>query len=111
MPGAARLIEYEPGVGVGVPLRHTTGGQAAYGQGWTQGLDGLWTPLATARFTGDRNPVLNIDAGRRGDRFFLATGGTTRNAGLPLGESLTLPPEAFRLRPDDLPADRLGPRN
>jgi hypothetical protein len=50
---------------------------------------GELTPLATARFTADSNPALNIDAGPsdRG-RFFLATGGAITNAGTPLRERM-----------------------
>lgn len=44
----------------------------------TWGLsDGKWVALNRARFTGDRNPATNVDAGKEGDGFFLQTGGDT----------------------------------
>ncbi|HLO67926.1 MAG TPA: DUF3472 domain-containing protein [Holophaga sp.] len=75
--------------------------RAAFGPGWVLGPDGAWSPLLTARFTADRNPATSIDAGQERDRFFLATGGETRNTHLPLGERLTLP--GVPPRPADLP--------
>ncbi|MFO1490081.1 MAG: DUF3472 domain-containing protein [Kiritimatiellia bacterium] len=39
-----------------------------------------WHPATRARFTGDGNPSVNIDAGARDGAFFLATGGSTTNA-------------------------------
>lgn len=53
--------------------------RARYGNGWVRPAKGDWVPLTKARFTADSNPVLNIDAGPAGDRFFLATGGDTEN--------------------------------
>ena len=41
---------------------------------------GVWHPARSAQFTGDQNPVMNIDAGVRDGAFFLATGGSTTNA-------------------------------
>lgn len=52
---------------------------AQFGNGWVRSLAGEWKSLDQARFTGDANPATNIDAGLRGDRFFLATGGETKN--------------------------------
>jgi hypothetical protein len=51
--------------------------RARYQNTWSLGLDGKWTPLTKARFTGDRNPATNVDAGKEGDGFFLQTGGNT----------------------------------
>ena len=63
---------------------------ARFGAGWIRTLDRRWLPLAEAKFTADANPVVNIDAGVREGRFFLATGGTTENTGTKLTESIRL---------------------
>lgn len=52
---------------------------------------GKTQPITRARFTADSNPVTNIDAGVEGDRFFLATGGETRNEGTKLGQVVSIP--------------------
>jgi len=78
--------------------------QAAYGNGWVLGLDGQWRFLEQAKFTADRNPVLNIDAGQHAGRFFLVTGGRTANAGTKLWDTMTLAAEPRPARRDDLPA-------
>jgi hypothetical protein len=78
--------------------------RARYGSGWVLGGGGKWTALARARFTADANPDLRIDAGPAGDRFFLATGGDTRNAGTKLKETIELPPAPGRKPPEGLPA-------
>ncbi|BDS05735.1 hypothetical protein NT6N_07750 [Oceaniferula spumae] len=51
--------------------------RARFQNTWAKMNDGTWTPLTTARFTGDRNPATNVDAGKEGDGFFLQTGGDT----------------------------------
>jgi hypothetical protein len=61
---------------------------------------GEWASLAKARFTADANPVLNIDAGPAGSRFFLATGGDTENKTTKLKETI-----ARDGKPGDPPAD------
>lgn len=76
--------------------------KAAFGNGWVR-TKGEWVALAKARFTGDRNPVTNIDAGVETGRFFLATGGETKNAGTPLGKLITLP-DRRPVLPEGLPA-------
>jgi hypothetical protein len=53
--------------------------------------------LTHARFTGDGNPVTNIDAGIASGRFFLATGGGTENSGTKLNSFLNLPPPGVEL--------------
>lgn len=58
--------------------------RATFGNGWVRTKAGEWVPLTRARFTGDSNPATNIDAGPAGDRFYLATGGDTKNVGLRL---------------------------
>lgn len=77
--------------------------QATYGQGWAQGLDGEWHFLDRARFTADRNPVLNINAGTRDGRYFLSTGGPTQNTDTPLWNTMALPAGPRMARPADLP--------
>ncbi len=78
---------------------------AEYGNAWTRNAKGEWSPIVEARFTGDANPVLNIDAGltKAKDRFFLATGGATENLTTKLKEKLALPKEAKPESPKDLP--------
>jgi hypothetical protein len=66
-------------------------------------VKGEWAPVLKARFTGDRNPVTNINAGLKGDRFFLATGGDTKNTGTKLNETIPLPAETKRTAPEGLP--------
>ena len=53
--------------------------RANFANGWVKPAKGAWLPLDKARFTADANPVLNIDAGATGDRYFLATGGNISN--------------------------------
>lgn len=53
--------------------------RARYGNGWVKSKDGKWMPLVEAKFTADQTPVMNIDAGESGGRFFLQTGGDTEN--------------------------------
>lgn len=63
--------------------------RASFSNGWARTLDGTWQSLSTARFSADSNPALNIDAGLIEHRFFLATGGATKNEHLKLGEKTT----------------------
>ncbi|MHC4147261.1 MAG: DUF3472 domain-containing protein, partial [Planctomycetota bacterium] len=53
--------------------------RARYGNGWVKTEAGKWLPLTQARFTADRTPTVNIDAGVEGGRFFLQNGGDTEN--------------------------------
>jgi hypothetical protein len=76
--------------------------KAVYGNGWVQSASGKWVSLAKARFTADANPVLNIDAGLIGPRFFLATGGETENNTTRLRETITREAQAGE-PPADLP--------
>lgn len=71
--------------------------KALFGNGWVKSADGKWTALTQARFTADANPVTNIDAGVVGERFFLATGGETKNEGTPLGQTMNRPPSGVEL--------------
>jgi hypothetical protein len=73
--------------------------KAMFGNGWVKKSDGQWVALTRARFTADSNPATNIDAGRDGDRFYLATGGDTRNRGTALGKTIDRPPPGVVLPP------------
>ena len=57
-------------------------------------------------YSADSNPVTNINAGVKDERFFLATGGETENSGTRLKDFATLPEAAHRKAPADLPAAR-----
>ena len=70
--------------------------RAHYSNGWVQTTNGEWQPVTKARFTADANPVLNIDAGIEGERFFLATGGDIENKTVILNKSMSLPADPQR---------------
>lgn len=77
---------------------------ARFGAGWIKAAGGAWSPLANAKFTASRaawEARDNIDAGRAGEGYFLATGGDTRRTA-ELGAALPALPTAGR-SPDDLP--------
>jgi Domain of unknown function (DUF3472)/Domain of unknown function (DUF5077) len=69
--------------------------RARFGNGWIRSKDGQWMALTRARFTADRNPAINIDAGVAGDCFFLATGGQTQNRSTPLGKMIDRAPSGI----------------
>lgn len=52
--------------------------RARFQNTWSLQPDGTWVALNKAKFTGDRNPATNVDAGKEGDGFFLQTGGDTK---------------------------------
>lgn len=64
---------------------------ARFGNGWVKSTDGKWVSLNKARFTGDANPVVNINAGIKENRFFLGTGGALENKDTPLGKTMERP--------------------
>lgn len=74
--------------------------QASYGNVWARTEKGEWQPATRARFTGDSNPVTNINAGLVGERFFLVTGGATENKDTKLSASMDLPPRDKRTPPE-----------
>jgi hypothetical protein len=80
--------------------------QAQFGNAWVQTKGGEWIGLRKARFTADRNPVTNIDAGIDGGRFFLATGGQTKNSGTRLGEEMEVRVAGKPAPPTGLPGLR-----
>ncbi len=76
--------------------------RARYGNTWVRKTGGRWSLVTRARFTADRNPVTTIDAGVAKERFFLATGGDTKNTTTPLSKWVALPEKAAS-EPEDLP--------
>jgi hypothetical protein len=76
--------------------------EARFGNGWVKTKEGQWVALTSARFTADRNPVTNINAGLAGDRFVLVTGGETRNTSTTLGRAIERLPRNIAA-PADLP--------
>lgn len=79
--------------------------RAEFGNGWVKTTLRDWQSLNTARFTADANPVLNIDAGASGSRFFLATGGSTTNQTTKLRDTINREPDAPK-PPPDLPEEK-----
>lgn len=62
---------------------------ARFGNGWVKPAPaGEWLPLLKAKFTGDRNPVVNINAGLKEDRFYLAAGGEIANDDVKLWQTI-----------------------
>ncbi len=76
---------------------------ARFGNGWLKTAEGQWVALTKARFTADANPVTNINAGVQGDRFYLTTGGETKNTDAKLNGILFRSPPGLNL-PGDKPA-------
>jgi hypothetical protein len=57
--------------------------EARFGDAWMMALDGRWMAITRARFTAsgaDFEARETIDAGVRGERFFLRTGGDTKQS-------------------------------
>jgi len=79
--------------------------KAVFGNGWVKSTTGEWVSLTQARFTADANPVLNIDAGRTGSSFFLATGGSTANITTKLRDTIAREAKGGDA-PSDLPKAR-----
>ncbi len=80
--------------------------QARFGNTWIKTPDDKWQAITQARFSADRNPITNINAGGREGRFFLVTGGETKNTDVKLRELIQLPKEKERSEPKDLPTTR-----
>lgn len=77
---------------------------ARYGPTWVKPLKGDWVEATSAKFTADRTTLTtNIDAGVDKGRYFLATGGGTKNAGTKLNELMSFPPDHKETLPPDLP--------
>ncbi len=77
--------------------------RAQFGPAAVQSADGAWHSLRQAKFTGDSNPVMNIDSQIVDERFELATGGTITNEHNPLNRVMTLPAATATAVPADLP--------
>ncbi len=75
--------------------------RADFGNGWAK-TDGKWQFMNNARFTMDATPTENVDAGTIQERFFLATGGDTKNENAKPRSKIELNP-VQRARPLDLP--------
>jgi hypothetical protein len=76
--------------------------QARYGNTWIK-IGDKWQAIRRARFTADRNPVTNINAGIKDGRFFLRTGGDTTNTDTKLNASMQLAGDDKRAAPEGLP--------
>ncbi len=77
--------------------------RAQFGPAAARSADGAWRSLRQAKFTGDANPVLNIDSQIVEERFELATGGMITNEHNPLNQVMTLPEATLTPLPEDLP--------
>ena len=77
--------------------------RAEFGPVWIKTIDQTWQPISRAKFTGDANPVVNIDAGLVRGRMFLATGGAIENSSIPLGKEIEIQADSGATRPADLP--------
>jgi hypothetical protein len=80
--------------------------KAIFGNAWIETPDGEWQAITQSRFSADNNPVTNINAGVKEGRFFLITGGDTKNTDAKLRERMELPKDTERTKPDDLPTIR-----
>lgn len=76
--------------------------KADFGNGWVLTTKGDWVELNKARFTADRNPVTNINAGPTEGRYFLATGGKTKITNTKLRDFIQLPAKDSPKPPNDL---------
>jgi endonuclease/exonuclease/phosphatase family metal-dependent hydrolase len=70
--------------------------RARFGNTWARDKEGNWQAITKAKFTADSNPVLNIDAGAKDGRYFLATGGEIENETVPLSEGITIEPPSSK---------------
>lgn len=76
---------------------------AQFGNAWVKPVKGDWQAAPKARFTGDSNPATNINAGVKDGRFFLATGGDTKNTDTKLKDAMDLPADPKRTVPEGMP--------
>jgi hypothetical protein len=81
--------------------------RATYGPAWIKSVkDNQWVLAAKAKFTGDSNPAMNINAGvdpKNPSRFFLQTGGETANTDTPLWKMIEIADASKLAAPNDLP--------
>ena len=78
---------------------------ARFGNAFILDVDGKWQSVDRARFTADSNPATNIDAGQKGNDFYLATGGDVKNSGIQLRSFVELNGVESAMPPTDLPID------
>lgn len=76
---------------------------ADFGNAWVKPTKGEWAAVTKAKFTADSNPVTNINAGIKDGRFFLVTGGDTKNSDTKLNDMMQLPADEKRTLPEGLP--------
>ncbi len=76
---------------------------ARFGNAWVKSTKDEWDAVTKARFTADANPVTTINAGVTEGRFFLVTGGDTKNDDTKLKDTMQLPADAKRTAPEGLP--------
>lgn len=74
--------------------------RAYYGNGWVKDKAGQWHAVTRARFTGDSNPVMNINSGIKDGWFYLQTGGDTKNTDNALWNYMNRTPEEVESLPD-----------
>lgn len=73
--------------------------RACYGNAWVKNKDGQWIALTRARFTGDSNPVKNVNGWTKDCKFYLQTGGKTVNTDTPLFDYMNREPAGAKLPP------------
>lgn len=73
--------------------------RAAFHDGWICAADDQWLALTRAQFTADDSPYANIDAGADGERFYLQTGGDTRQLGAALNDTIDRGPQGVPAMP------------
>ncbi len=80
--------------------------RASFGEGWVFTKEDRWLALGKAKFTGDGNPSMNVDAGKNGGRYFLATGGEVKNINTPLNHLIEIHPDSKPIAelPERIPA-------
>ena len=82
--------------------------RAEFGPAWIKTAadkpeDQKWQLVPKAKFTGDGNPVVNIDSGALKGRMFLATGGPIENLTTPLWKENEIDAKLWPALPADLP--------
>lgn len=76
---------------------------AEFGDAWVKTVGGDWTAVSKVRFTGDRTPLDNVNAGARDNgKFFLTTGGDVEQK-TKLGTSIERVEPKEKQPPQDLP--------
>jgi hypothetical protein len=77
--------------------------KAQFSNPWVMRPDQKWQAVEAARFTGDGNPVMNIDSGVESNQFWIATGGDLTNQNNKLNEVMHRQSDLItETQPDDL---------